>query len=55
MDILLGANGKSYSSRHPGCADSPVSYRTNYVNMATRTGIFTLGYLLFGHERKPRL
>ena len=55
MDILLGAQYKKLQISASWNRGFSRMYHTNYVNMGNQFWNFTLGYVLFGHERKPRL
>lgn len=55
MDILLGFQYKKLQVSASWNRGFSTMYRTNYVNLGNQFWNFTLGYMLFGHERKPKL
>ena len=55
MDIILGFQYKKLQISGSWVRGFSRQYHTNYVNMGNQIWNFTVGYLLFGHERKPRL
>lgn len=55
MDILLGVQWRKLQISGGWMRGFLRQYHTNYVNMGNQDWNFTVGYLLFGHERKPRL
>ncbi|HLZ86881.1 MAG TPA: outer membrane beta-barrel protein [Puia sp.] len=55
MDILLGFQYKKLQVSASWTRGFSREYYTSYVNMGNVDWNFTLGYILFGHERKPRL
>jgi hypothetical protein len=55
MDILLGLQYKRLQISAAWMRGFQKQYHTNYVNMGNQIWNFTLGYVIFGHERKPRL
>jgi hypothetical protein len=55
MDILLGFQYKKLQVSASWMRGFQRQYYTNYVNMGNQIWNFTLGYVIFGHERKPRL
>jgi hypothetical protein len=55
MDILLGFQYKKLQVSASWNRGFSRMYHTSYVNMGNQFWNFTLGYMLFGHERKPKL
>lgn len=55
MDVLLGLQYRKLQMSINWSRGFSRMYYTNYVNMGNQIWNFTLGYILFGHERKPRL
>jgi len=55
MDILAGFQYKKVQISASWVRGFSRQYHTAYVNMGNQDWNFTVGYLLFGHERKPRL
>jgi hypothetical protein len=55
MDILLGVQYKKLQISASWNRGFSRMYHTNYVNLGNQFWNFTLGYMLFGHERKPKL
>ena len=55
MDILLGFQYRKLQISAAWMRGFTREYHTSYVNMGNEIWNFTLGYLVFGHERKPRL
>jgi hypothetical protein len=55
MDILLGLQYKKLEISVAWMRGFSRQYHTSYVNLGNQIWNFTLGYVLFGHERKPRL
>jgi hypothetical protein len=55
MDILLGFQYKKLEISAAWMRGFSRQYHTSYVNMGNQIWNFTLGYVLFGHERKPKL
>lgn len=55
MDIMAGFQWKKLQVSAQWMRGFVRQYHTAYVNMGNTDWNFTVGYLLFGHERKPRL
>jgi outer membrane protein with beta-barrel domain len=55
MDILLGFQYKKLQVSATWNRGFTRQYHTPYVNMGNQFWNITLGYVLFGHERKPKL
>jgi hypothetical protein len=55
MDIMLGVQYKKFQFSAAWMRGFVRQYHTAYVNMGNQDWNFTVGYLLFGHERKPKL
>lgn len=55
MDFLMGFQYKKVQVSVSWMRGFSRQYYTNNVNMGNQIWNFTLGYVLFGHERKPRL
>ncbi|HEY4111354.1 outer membrane beta-barrel protein [Puia sp.] len=55
MDALIGLQYKKLQISASWVRGFSREYHTDYVNMGNMNWNFTLGYVLFGHERKPRL
>jgi len=55
MDIVLGFQYRKLQISGSWVRGFARQYHTSYVNMGNQDWNFTLGYVLFGHERKPRL
>lgn len=55
LDLLMGAQWKKVQFSISWTRGFIRQYHTTYVNMGNQDWNFTVGYLLFGHERKPRL
>jgi hypothetical protein len=55
MDIMAGFQYKKVQISAAWTRGFSRQYHTAYVNMGNQDWNFTVGYLLFGHERKPRL
>lgn len=55
MDMLFGLQYRKLQLSLNWTRGFSRVYHTNYVNMGDQIWNFTLGYILFGHERKPRL
>jgi hypothetical protein len=55
MQIKAGAQWKKFQLSAEWMRGFVTQYHTAYVNMGNLDWNFTVGYLLFGHERKPRL
>jgi hypothetical protein len=55
MDILLGFQYKKFEVSAAWMRGFSRQYHTSYVNLGNQIWNFTVGYVLFGHERKPRL
>jgi len=55
VDILLGFQYKKFQVSGAWMRGFQRQYHTNYVNMGNQLWNFTLGYVIFGHEPKPRL
>ncbi|GGB12877.1 hypothetical protein GCM10011511_40650 [Puia dinghuensis] len=55
MNILLGLQYKKLQFSVGWMRGFVTQYKTSYVNLGNQSWNFTLGYVLFGHERKPRL
>lgn len=55
MDILLGFQYKKLQVSASWNRGFSKMYHTSYVNLGNEFWNFTLGYVLFGHERKPKL
>jgi hypothetical protein len=55
MDVLLGFQYRKLQISAAWMRGFTRQYHTAYVNMGNLDWNFTLGYVLFGHERKPRL
>jgi hypothetical protein len=55
MDIVLGLQYKKLQISAAWMRGFTRQYHTNYVNLGNQIWNFTLGYVIFGHERKPRL
>lgn len=55
MDILLGLQYKKIQLSASWNRGFSRMYHTSYVNLGNQFWNFTLGYMLFGHERKPKL
>jgi hypothetical protein len=55
MDITLGFQWKKLQISGTWMRGFAREYHTRYVNMGNQDWNFTVGYVLFGHERKPRL
>ena len=55
MDILLGFQYKKLEVSASWMRGFSRQYHTSYVNMGNQIWNFTLGYVLFGNERKPKL
>jgi hypothetical protein len=55
MDIVAGVQYKKLQISAAWMRGFSREYHTNYVNMGNTVWNFTLGYVLFGHERKPKL
>lgn len=55
FDILLGFQVKKLQISASYNRGFSRMYHTQYVNMGNQFWNFTLGYILWGHERKPKL
>jgi hypothetical protein len=55
MDILLGFQYKKLQVSASWNRGFSRMYHTSNVNLGNQFWNFTLGYTLFGHERKPKL
>ena len=55
MDIMLGFQYKKVEISASWNRGFNRQYYTNYVNLGNDFWNFTVGYVLFGHERKPKL
>jgi hypothetical protein len=55
MDVLMGVQYKKLQISIAWMRGFSRQYHTSYVNLGNQIWNFTLGYVLFGHERKPRL
>ena len=55
MDILLGFQYKKVQFSMSWMRGFTKQYHTSKVNLGNEIWNFTLGYVLFGHERKPKL
>ena len=55
MNALIGVQYKKLQLSVNWMRGFTREYHTSYVNMGNIGWNFTLGYILFGHERKPRL
>jgi Outer membrane protein beta-barrel domain len=55
FDILAGFQYKKLQISASWNRSFSTVYRTPYVNLGNQFWSFTLGYLIFGHERKPQL
>jgi hypothetical protein len=55
MDIMAGFQWKKLQISASWMRGFIRQYHTNYVNLGNQDWNFTVGYILFGHERKPRL
>jgi hypothetical protein len=55
FDILAGLQYKRLQISASWNRGFSTVYRTPYVNLGNQFWSFTLGYLIFGHERKPKL
>lgn len=55
FDILMGFQYKKLQVSASFNRGFSTMYRTQYVNMGNQFWNFTLGYVLWGHERKPKL
>ena len=55
LDILLGIQYKKLQLSASWNRGFSRMYHTSYVNLGNQFWNFTLGYMLFGHERKPKL
>lgn len=55
FDILMGIQYKKLQISASYNRGFSMMYRTQYVNMGNQFWNFTLGYVLWGHERKPKL
>ena len=55
FDILMGFQYKKLQISVSYNRGFTTMYHTNYVNMGNQSWNFTLGYILWGHERKPKL
>jgi hypothetical protein len=55
MDILAGFQYKKLQISASWNRGFTYTYHTNYTNMGNQFWNFSLGYIIFGHERKPKL
>jgi hypothetical protein len=55
LDVLAGIQYKKLQISASWNRGFSTVYRTPYVNLGNQFWNFTLGYLIFGHERKPKL
>jgi hypothetical protein len=55
MDVLMGFQYKKLEVSVAWMRGFSRQYHTSYVNLGNQIWNFTLGYVIFGHERKPRL
>lgn len=55
MDALIGFQYKKVQISASWMRGFVRQYHTDYVNMGNAVWNFTVGYVLFGHDRKPRL
>lgn len=55
MDVLLGFQYRKMQISASWNRGFSTMYHTGYVNLGNQFWNFTVGYMLFGHERKPKL